>query len=374
MTAPKTSVEPFDPAEFVSAMRAMSLRGLERMYDANAGRFVFCIRRTPDGDRSEGLSLRYTAIALIGLATESEDVVRKVLGGESPGDVLARLSDGLEDVGNLGDVSLILWAAKLLEHGAADKALRQVQLLDPVCGPHTTVEVSWALAAMCVPGGGPGEGEIIKGIFGRLHSSFVEKSGIFTHWPKGVTGATFRSHVSCFADLVYPVQALSYYYQATGNPDAIDAAKHCASLMCRRQGPAGQWWWHFDARSGHVVEGYPVYAVHQDAMAPMALFALRDACGADHSDAIRKGLGWLWRSPEIDETLVDRDADLIWRKVARREPGKTSRGIQALASSVYQGFRVPGLNAVFPPGRVDFECRPYHLGWLLHAWPEGRVP
>ena len=35
-------------------------------------------------------------------------------------------------------------------------------------------------------------------------------------------------------------------------------------------------------------------------MAPMALFALMDAGGADHSAAIRKGLEWLWYSPEID--------------------------------------------------------------------------
>jgi len=24
-----------------------------------------------------------------------------------------------------------------------------------------------------------------------------------------------------------------------------------------------------------------------------------------------------------------------------------------------------------PPGRVDYECRPYELGWLLYAWGPG---
>jgi hypothetical protein len=26
------------------------------------------------------------------------------------------------------------------------------------------------------------------------------------------------------------------------------------------------------------------------------------------------------------------------------------------------------LNLLFPPDRIDFECRPYEFGWLLYAW------
>ena len=42
-----------------------------------------------------------------------------------------------------------------------------------------------------------------------------------------------------------------------------------------------------DVRTGRVIEGYPVYAIHQDAMGPMALFALEDACGVQHWDEVR---------------------------------------------------------------------------------------
>ena len=81
--------------------------------------------------------------------------------------------------------------------------------------------------------------------------------------------------MTCFADFVYPIQALSHYHMALGCPEAMDAATRCADRMCKLQGPAGQWWWHFDVRTGQGVERYPVYAVHQEAMAPMALRALR---------------------------------------------------------------------------------------------------
>jgi hypothetical protein len=148
----------------------------------------------------------------------------------------------------------------------------------------------------------------------------------------------------------------------------------CADNFCRQQGPQGQWWWHYDRRTGRVVERYPVYAVHQDAMAPMALLALAAATGADYSEPIARGLAWLARSPELGGgSLIDDAADLIWRKVARREPGKLTRYAQAVVSSVHASMRVPGLDLVFPPAIVDYEDRPYHLGWLLYAWPAARV-
>ncbi|NOS99355.1 MAG: hypothetical protein HOP29_01875, partial [Phycisphaerales bacterium] len=122
------------------------------------------------------------------------------------------------------------------------------------------------------------------------------------------------------------------------------------------------------------VEGYPVYAVHQDAMAPMALFAAMDACGGDYSDAIVRGVQWMLSAPElIGGSLIDREADIIWRKVARHEPGKLSRGAQALASRVHRSLRVPGLGKMFRAGRIDYESRPYHMGWILHAFSPSRM-
>ncbi|MEZ6083565.1 MAG: hypothetical protein R3E58_06365 [Phycisphaerae bacterium] len=54
--------------------------------------------------------------------------------------------------------------------------------------------------------------------------------------------------------------------------------------------------------------------------------------GVCHADAISRGLQWLEDSPEIDGSLFDKKADLDPSKVARREPGKLVRGLQATAS------------------------------------------
>src|SRR5205814_8671953 len=87
--------------------------------------------------------------------------------------------------------------------------------------------------------------------------------------------------------------------------------------------------------------------------------------------AVAKGLRWLWTSPELGgASLVDDGAGVIWRKVARREPAKLSRYVQAAASRISPTLRAP---SIFPPGAIDYEDRPYHLGWLLYAWPADRA-
>ncbi len=352
----------------------MALRGLGRMWVPESGMFCHCIRRGRGGDVVEGVSRRYTAIVLIGLATEPGEAASSIFGGGDCGRALQGLLGDVESVSNLGDVGLTLWAAALHGHPQASKALARFRELDPVRGAHPTVEVAWGLTALSVRPHVIGDETLAGRIAGRLIHSFNHQTGVSPHWPDGVPWPRFRGHVSCFADLVYPVQALAYHHRATGSVEAGEAARRAGAHMVASQGEHGQWWWHFDARSGRVVEGYPVYAVHQDSMAAMALFALQEACGVNCGDAIERGVGWLVSSPELGGgSLIDTDADLIWRKVGRHEPGKVVRGVQAAASRVHPSLRAPGMNLLFPSGRVDYECRPYHLGWILHAFEPRRL-
>jgi len=255
----------------------------------------------------------------------------------------------------------------------ASAGLERLRRMDPVGGPYPTVELAWSLSALCVAGSDCTDHALADSIAHRLLSAFNPQSCLFAHWPIPGRSSWLRAHAACFADLVYPIQALSYYHQATTSTEALDAARQCARRMCRLQGPQGQWWWHYDVRTGRVIEKYPVYAVHQDAMAPMALFALQHACGENFDQWIHKGLRWLEHPPELPISLIDHHADVIWRKVFRREPMKTSRAVQTLLTRIHPSLRMPGLDLVFPPKCVDRESRPYHMGWILHAWPENRV-
>lgn len=335
------------------------------MYLPEQRLFVFTMRRGPHGVSPEGVSRRYTAIALIGLAGEAEDSARSVLSGQSCQEVCERLASYVNSADNLGDVALTLWAACAVGLADRKKILARMIEFDPAGRIHPTVEVAWALKALCEDESLAVDG-LRKALADRLLGRFKHSAGVFPHI-LGETGG-FRTHVSCFADMVYPIQALSAYYRWSGSKQALEAAAGCARRICELQGPAGQWWWHYDFRTGRIVEGFPVYSVHQDAMAPMALYALKDAGGPDHSDSIWKGLDWIMHAPEIGRPLVDENAGLIWRKVTHREPRKLCRYLQAAASRIHPSLRVPGLNELFPPVAVDYECRPYHLGWLLHAF------
>ena len=191
---------------------------------------------------------------------------------------------------------------------------------------------------------------------------------MFPHTVPAAAMGRLRAHVGCFADQVYPIQALSRLAVVTGDAAYLDSANSCAARICELQGEQGQWWWHYDQRTGKVVEGFPVYSVHQHAMAPMALFELAEAGGTAYYEEIAAGLRWLYTHPEAIDELIAPALDVVWRKVGRHEPRKFVRGAAAVLTSLRPGARIPGVDRVFRPGWLDHECRPYELGWLLYAW------
>jgi hypothetical protein len=361
--------------EFIARLRSHALRALGRMYRREERLFVFRHRGSSGGVVAEGLSPRYSAISVIGLAEDRSVHVPSVLDGHDLHHVCGRLLNDVARSTNLGTVALILWAARAADYPDRRWAWERLIELRPVERAHPTVEVAWSLAALCMDTEAE-VGDLRERLARRLIASLDPRSAIFPHGIQdgGTRRRGVRSHVACFADLVYPVHALALYAQLTGDRPAREAAVLCADHFCGLQGADGQWWWHYDRRSGRVVERYPVYAVHQDAMAPMALLALEEATGHDYTPAIARGLAWLQRSPELGGgSLMDSSADVIWRKVARREPAKLSRYAQGLATRLHPRVRVPGLDLLFPPSAVDREDRPYHLGWLLHAWSPARL-
>jgi hypothetical protein len=374
-TRPSTGPSPAAPeaSRGVERVRAMAVRSLRRMYRPDERLFVFCLRKNAEGGVvPEGVSHRYTAITLIGLAEEAPQTVAAVLGEHDLATVYARLLEHVPHATNLGDVALTLWAGHALGHADRRLAAERLRALHPETKAHPAVELAWVLSALTLDKGAADD--VRDTAARRLLAAFNRHATVFPHVVGGERQNPMASHVSCFADLVYPTQALSFYAQLTGSSEARDTAAACADYMCRMQGSEGQWWWHYDYRTGQVLERYPVYAVHQDSMAPMALFAAAAATGRSYDEAVRRGLSWLDRSPELGGgSLVDERADLIWRKVARREPNKFSRYAQALASGLHKDLRFPGLDAFFPARSVDYEDRPYHLGWVFYAFPPARA-
>ncbi|MBO2454977.1 hypothetical protein J4573_48375 [Actinomadura barringtoniae] len=363
-----------DPAaqQTVIDLLDRAMRTMPRMRSGPGGPFAFTLRG--QGAFPAGTSVRYAAIVALGALHLPEDQQREVLAGDTVHELVGSLVSRLDDAGptalsSLGDVALICWAAAETRHDGLKTAVDRLARADHDGGVHT-VDAAWvvsALAAVREAGGGPGSEDHLERARLRLLQGLSEKE-LYAH-TVGEGGKRlvpgYRAHVGCFADQVYPIQALA----RLGDDQAVAAAEAVAERICAAQGEGGQWWWHYDARTGGVVEGYPVYSVHQHAMAPMALLDLADAGGKSHLDAIARGMRWLTDPPETGQSLLPADAPVMtWRKVARKDPRKAVRGVRAATTRLRSGWRIGSLDRVFPPVAVDRECRPYELGWLLHTW------
>lgn len=354
--------------ELLQRLLTLCIRGLPRMYDPAAKQFAFTRKRFGDRLELRGVSLRYAAITLLGAQFLPEREQRAVLSGETAAEMTARLASDLDGIRNLGDAALLLWAAAELHLAQVAPLLTHVRKLLKTDPQGFVVENAWVLSALVAAAPQIEVGDLLPGARQRLLATFPGSAGVFPHWLAGRNAPRLRRHVGCFADQVYPIQALAREYVLNRTQQSLDAAARCGAQICKLQGAHGQWWWHYDARRGTVVEGYPVYTVHQDSMAPMALLDLSQAGGPDHMAAVALGLRWMTQHPERNVELIDDELGLIWRSIRRADPAKSVRKVRAAATAVAPGLRLGFLDSVYPPGRVDYEDRPYHLGWILQAW------
>jgi hypothetical protein len=354
----------------VDGLVSLAARGLAALGSTAAADVPFTYRGAAGASgpsaKPEGASLRYAAIAALGVGRLTEGSQRAILGGRTAAEFALECQAAARTWAEPGATALALWAAAEVA-GRPDNSLFE-DLDDALAGPLDTVVAAWILIAAIAAG--PDAERLRRRAADRL-LEHRGSAGIFPHRLPPRTGV--RGHVGSFADQVYPVQALARLAVATGEDGHLRTAERTAARIVELQGTAGQWWWHYDHRDGSVVERFPVYSVHQHGMAPMVLLELAEAGGADHSQAVASGVSWLSTHPECVEPLVAPELGLVWRKVGRREPGKASRGLAAATTAVRPGLHAPGIDRLLPPGRVDYECRPYELGWLLYAWGHDRT-
>ena len=353
----------------------LATKGLRRMVLPEL-RFAHTLRsignRNGSGTLREGDNLRYAVNVAQGIAWLPESEQRDILGGGTAIDLVIRCVERAEVSREPGAVALAAWAAaETAGFYAADlfAILRDILTGHPAIA---TVPCAWALTAS-LAARDLGDTEMVQDLAAaKLHAA-QSSHGLFPHMLPSRAAGVLRHHIGSFADQVYPIQALARLGAVEDDRAAIQAANACAARIVLLQGPAGQWWWHYDTRNGRVVEGYPVYSVHQHAMAPMALLDLFDAGGADHRMAIAKGLSWIDTPAETDQPMVSEVDGVIWRKVGRSEPPKLTRRLAAISTAIAPGLHVPYLDTAFPADKIDRECRPYEFGWLLYVWKSSGV-
>ncbi|MEQ1955507.1 hypothetical protein [Mesorhizobium sp. CN2-181] len=318
----------------------------------------------------EGDNLRYAAIVALGLSRVDIGAQRQILAGGTAADLAIIVATRAELCADTGAMALAAWAAAEAANMHAARLLYRLECQLASGARLTTVDCAWMVLAALAARYLADTSELAKSAARHLFE-VQGPHGLFSETIPASDAGHGTTPVGSFDDQVYSIQALARLHAAHGDEAALAAAQKCADRICRLQGRDGQWWWHYDVRSGQVIEGRPVYSVYQHAMAPMALLDLQEAGGVPRWGAIVKGLEWLERHPGVDEPLVSDQQAVIWRKVYRREPTGLVRAFSTAAVPLMSCLHLPRLAVDLAPYQVDYECRPYELGWLLYAWLSG---
>lgn len=363
MSSPEQASVEVDRA-YVERLITLSLRGLEKMYDPSRGLLFSVDFEGGSRETVEHLGKRYTVMSSLGIHEA------QVAGYDTTLDARALLETGINTFEEeaIDHLAMGLWADCTIESSLGDSLAGRLRArLD---GNHTTQigrVLGWALTALSLHWERC-QDEGVKHDAERLYRLVKEKcwhpSGqLFRTRAEGSFG--FIRNMALFSTQIYWVYAFATYGRIFENEEAINISRQCAHTLIGLRDNFGGWPWRYDASRGAITERYPVYSVHQDAMAPMALHALQDACGETFGQVNRESMGWLYRN-ELGISMVDDDEQVIYRAIRRKFPFNRM-AYQSGWSTAF--FKVSSPFRKKPWAlRLNGTCRPYHLGWVLHAW------
>ena len=370
-------------------LAAVSVKMLGRMLLDGDEQGLFChkIRQDASGALAlQGRSVRYSLIAWVGLFSVGGRALARGNTWRLAEAQLLRLLEQNDGSGlTLSDLGLLLWVAEYSDAIPREKLFAVIEQRWPGEERYIgTMEAALTFTGLAKSWRHHPESirrELVPRLLRFLRAAYYDRSQLFAMDRHGWTSLRSRKrHLSVlgsFASQVYPLMALAFYLEHVENPEACRMLRECADRICEMQGPAGEWWWIYDARRGSVVSDYPVYSIHQDGMGPMALYAAqRILRGGNYMSAIEKSLGWMfrYRHPESNEGIMG--SDMIWRAVIKDFPGDPADLPFGLSKPEMAGVRAaarPGLlsrnrQAVAPGYRILKEARPYCPGWILLAY------
>ena len=372
-------------AKLFEKLHVIAINGLQNMYLDDEDIFCHQAVKSNKSLLLKGVSPRYSAMSVIGVCEN------QTISGENVEWPIHKVCNQLIEWVTLqgaevGDSGLVLWALLKAKHPDSHLVVKSlIERRARVEKQHymlTTMSLGYLLAGLsealqmgvetrdCL--------HLAETVFKALIKRQSNASNLF---PLGgyvsqhkILTRFSRMQLGSFASQVYPIVGLSMYSKFSQNEVALTSAEKALDAVCRLQGPEGQWWWIYNIKRGNVAVQYPVYSIHQDAMGPMAICAVKKAGGRLRNEALLKSFQWLAKRLELpSESLIDTKNSVVWRAIQRDDPSKTG----GFGLGLYERLRMLAIsltgtkdNRKFKSGWVCDECRPYHLGWILlaEAW------
>jgi len=345
----------------------LALKSLPRFFDKNQFLFYFKAIKKNNQIIKEGSSIRYTLISLLGLVKASVDNIQSI----EIKHIIHNQIQNRNQIASIGDLGLLLWLCSIAEIdktktiNALETLLLRLKKSKEYINGHT-MEMAWCLIGICYFR----KREIktdydIKLLSTEIYTKILNNykfKGIFGHLSSNNFKGIIRGRIGSFADQVYPIYALSLYSETFSIEEPLIIALECGERICNAQGQQGQWWWHYNSLSGKTVGRYPVYSVHQDAMAPMGLMKLQEVSGKGFASYIDKGLEYIIGFNELDKSMIDFENSLIWRCIKKNK-----------THAIFEEFKkILSIEEETIVKRNDLilleECWSYHLGWILYVF------
>ncbi|MEP7045355.1 MAG: hypothetical protein ABI949_01680 [Ilumatobacteraceae bacterium] len=320
---------------------------------------VYCYDRSFESTVNRGRSLRYTLMVAIGHQRAS------AAGYDVSVSADALASRVLEQQHELspGDRGLLLWLLSRLGDDRAQALAEDMRSIDATALLGLAgMEIGWLVSgASAAVAAGLDVEPLMQSMVDVLRSRRSANSPLFRQTGNDSGRALYPN----FATQIYSVLALAMHGATANDATSIRQARELADLLIDLRHPDGGWPWIFHTAKASVVERYQVYSVHQDAMAPMALFELADATGEiGYARAGVEGLPWCFGHNELQFNFYDGANRFAHRAIKRR--GWADRAELWSNTALALSHTTKRLTLGAP--EVNTTCRPYHLGWILEAW------
>jgi hypothetical protein len=359
--------------QYIDELVRISIRGLNDLFIQEKEEFAEKKILQNNALIYEGTNTRYTLICLIGLhKAVNHDIEISITKKIDLNTILNKQIEKLHHYVSVGDIGLLIWATALISPEEIASLIPKINFNNILTSYSdaklkTTMELSWLLTGILIASAfneafNKSVGSLPLELFKIIRNNYGGK-GIFKHQSNESFIGKLRGNISTFADQVYPIYAFVLFSHKFENEEALLIAEQTALKLCELQGKNGEWMWHYNSDNGKVLSDYPVYSVHQDAMAPIALYAIQKATNKSYEKYIFKGLDWLSENI-LNFDMVSKEHNTIWRGII---PDNNYRKIRTFFS--IRGFST---NNEFKNLKIWKECWSYHLGWLLYAYA-GRV-
>ncbi len=354
---------------FINELVEISIHGLNDMYIEDNLEFAEKKILNENILSVEGTNIRYTLINLIGLhKAENNDFNISLKSEIDLKSILRNQTNNLTKYESAGDIGLLLWATSLISPEEIHTILPKINFgnifnMYKDVRIKMTMELSWLLIGILMAST---FNETFKTSIGNLPGKLYKLirnnyggNGIFKHSSDDSFNGKLRSAIGNFADQVYPIYAFVLFSKLMKNEEALLIAEETAQKICELQGDDGEWMWHYSVKTGDVLSKYPIYSIHQSALAPIALYSIQMATGKNYEKYIFKGLDWLTKN-SLNTDMVCKDHNSIWNSIG---PYKTYRKVKSTLSHL--GFNS---NYEYKNLKVLRECWSYQFGWILYAF------